>query len=96
MMLVQARIGEPHFPGMVPVIKKLFLERGGWRGVYRGAGINFARSIVSWGIINAMYEALSPSVLGLPSSWAAAPAEHPERVERARRHVLHNAWKWPN
>ncbi|XP_014676123.1 PREDICTED: solute carrier family 25 member 51-like [Priapulus caudatus] len=43
----------------------VFNERGrSWRNMFRGVNMNFTRSLVSWGIVNASYEALRKLVYG--------------------------------
>ncbi|KAK8792924.1 hypothetical protein WA158_005088 [Blastocystis sp. Blastoise] len=39
--------------------KSVVQERGSILGLYKGAGVNFFRGLLSWGIINSLYEAFS-------------------------------------
>ena len=60
--VVKVRMQE-HVGGEFPSIRQVFLrtfnERDrSWRRMFRGAHINFTRSLISWGIINASYEIL--------------------------------------
>ncbi|CAK4169807.1 unnamed protein product [Aphanomyces euteiches] len=51
----------PHerYISVVEALKLTYHERGSsWARVYRGVHINFARSLVTWGIINSAYEKL--------------------------------------
>ncbi|KAG9404820.1 hypothetical protein AC1031_005024 [Aphanomyces cochlioides] len=51
----------PHerYIGVAEALKLTYHERGcSWARVYRGVHINFARSLVTWGIINSAYEKL--------------------------------------
>ncbi len=55
---MQARVGGPHFG-----IRETFMlirkeRRYRWRKLFRGVHINYTRSFLSWGIINATYEFL--------------------------------------
>ena len=34
-------------------------QRGSFRGLYNGAQVNFCRALISWGIVNAVYEQLN-------------------------------------
>ena len=53
---MQTVVGGPHLK-MVPTGRMIFMERDRrWRKMYRGIHINYTRSFLSWGIINAMYE----------------------------------------
>ncbi len=53
---MQARIGGP-FLGLREVLAETLAERGHkWRKLFRGVHINYTRSFVSWGIVNAVYE----------------------------------------
>ena len=55
---MQARIGGPHF-GMIETYKLILEERrNNWRKMFRGVHINYTRSFISWGIINATYDFL--------------------------------------
>lgn len=55
---MQARIGGP-FLTLRGALQETLEERGHrWRKLFRGVHINYTRSFVSWGIINAVYEAL--------------------------------------
>ena len=38
---------------------ELYRERGSIRSIYKGAGTNFFRGLLSWGIINTLYESFS-------------------------------------
>jgi len=39
------------------------VEERGWRGLFRGAGLNFVRSAAGWGIMNSAYEAFHDQLL---------------------------------
>ncbi|KNB44878.1 hypothetical protein JH06_1600 [Blastocystis sp. subtype 4] len=40
------------FKAIIQVVK----ERGSVIGLYNGAQVNFMRALISWGIVNAVYE----------------------------------------
>lgn len=53
---MQSKMGG-EFIGIVDTFNTVFEERGRlWRKMYRGVNLNFSRSLLSWGIINASYE----------------------------------------
>lgn len=53
---MQTVVGGP-FIGMRTTGRLIFKERNQrWRKMYRGVHINYTRSFISWGIINAVYE----------------------------------------
>lgn len=53
---MQVRMGGD-FVGMTDTYNTIFTERGrSWRKMFRGVHLNFTRSLLSWGIINASYE----------------------------------------
>ena len=55
---MQARVGGRHV-GIHETFKEIYKERGySWRRMFHGVHINYSRSLLSWGIINATYEAL--------------------------------------
>lgn len=55
---MQKRIGGP-FLGIREALQETLAERDyRWRKLFRGVHINYTRSFVSWGIINAVYEFL--------------------------------------
>lgn len=55
---MQARVGGRHV-GIHETFHVIFKERQySWQRMFRGVHINFTRSLLSWGIINATYEAL--------------------------------------
>lgn len=55
---MQTRLGG-HFPGVRETFGLVFEERDfKWRKMFRGVHINYTRSFLSWGIINAVYELL--------------------------------------
>ena len=55
---MQSQLGG-QFWSFSQTFKRVFRERQyRWRKIYRGIHINFARSLLSWGIINASYEIL--------------------------------------
>lgn len=55
---MQARVGGEHV-GIHETFQVIFKEREhSWRRMFRGVHINFTRSLLSWGIINATYELL--------------------------------------
>lgn len=55
---MQTRLGEPYL-GIRDTFRIIFEERGHrWRKMFRGVHVNYTRSFLSWGIINATYEFL--------------------------------------
>jgi len=55
---MQAKVGGRHVR-IHETFQVIFKERGySWQRMFRGVHINFTRSLLSWGIINATYEAL--------------------------------------
>ena len=55
---MQSRLGGD-FLSFLTAFKLVYEERGGnWGKIFRGVHINFTRSVISWGIINATYELL--------------------------------------
>lgn len=55
---MQTRLGGP-FPGIRETFELVYDERGRrWKRMFRGVHINYTRSFLSWGIINAVYELL--------------------------------------
>lgn len=55
---MQTRIGG-EFLSLQEALQQTLAERNGcWRKLFRGVHINYTRSFVSWGIINAVYEFL--------------------------------------
>ena len=55
---VQMQKSSTFQPGMNP-FKAIILvtkERGGISGLYKGAQVNFFRALLSWGIVNMVYE----------------------------------------
>ena len=55
---MQARLGGP-FLGIRRTFRVVFEERDfRWRKMFRGVHVNYTRSFLSWGIINAVYELL--------------------------------------
>lgn len=55
---MQSRLGG-HFPGIIETFYLIYAERQGkWRKMFRGVHINYTRSFISWGIINATYDFL--------------------------------------
>lgn len=55
---MQVRVGGRHV-GIHETFWVIFKERGySWRCMFHGVHINFTRSLLSWGIINATYEVL--------------------------------------
>ncbi|XP_013390327.1 solute carrier family 25 member 51 [Lingula anatina] len=55
---MQKTVGGP-FPGIIATGKVVFEERGrAWKKMFRGVHVNYTRSFLSWGIINASYELL--------------------------------------
>jgi hypothetical protein len=55
---MQWRLGG-RYVGVVAALRAVYEQRGrSWRRLYLGAGWNFNRSLISWGIINAAYELL--------------------------------------
>lgn len=55
--VVQSQVGGPH-PSLWGTFKTVHRERGGFSGLFRGVHVNYTRSLVSWGIINSVYEFL--------------------------------------
>ena len=53
--MMQSKVGG-RFDGVVRTLARMYKERGGVRGLYYGVHVNFTRSLMSWGIINATYE----------------------------------------
>ena len=59
---MQTSVGGP-FLGIRTTFRMILEERGGrWRKLYRGVHVNYMRSFLSWGIINATYEFLKKHV----------------------------------
>lgn len=59
---MQAAIEGP-FLGMCTTGRLIFRERDKkWRKMYRGIHINYTRSFISWGIINAVYELMKKHI----------------------------------
>ena len=56
--VMQSQVGG-RFPGVSVTLRRLVEERG-IRGLFRGVHVNYTRSLVSWGIINSVYELLRP------------------------------------
>lgn len=55
---MMVRVGG-HFPGIIETFDLIYMERGyRWQAMFRGVHLNYTRSFVSWGIINAVYELL--------------------------------------
>ncbi|XP_067945681.1 mitochondrial nicotinamide adenine dinucleotide transporter SLC25A51-like [Watersipora subatra] len=53
---MQSKMGG-EFRGIVDTFNTVFNERNrSWRKMFRGVNVNFSRSLLSWGIINASYE----------------------------------------
>jgi hypothetical protein len=63
--VMQLQIGGK-FHGIYETLLQVYHERKGVRGMYRGAGVNVVRSLMSWGIVNSSYEAYKRSLF--PSS----------------------------
>ena len=64
---MQATVGGPYL-GIMTTLRIILSERQGkWRKLYRGVHINYTRSFLSWGIINALYEFLRKHVYGIRS-----------------------------
>jgi hypothetical protein len=59
--VMQSQLGGP-FPGVVPTMTRLYRERNGFHGLFRGGHINYSRSLLSWGIINSTYEFLGDTL----------------------------------
>ena len=55
---VQMQKNMVHQPGLSAfrAIGNVIIERGSVIGLYNGAGVNFMRALLSWGIVNAVYE----------------------------------------
>ena len=59
---MQTVVEGPHV-GMFRTARTIFDERNRrWRKVYRGIHINYTRSFISWGIINAVYEFMKNNI----------------------------------
>uniref|UniRef100_A0A0B6ZMY9 Solute carrier family 25 member 51 n=1 Tax=Arion vulgaris TaxID=1028688 RepID=A0A0B6ZMY9_9EUPU len=54
---MQCVLGVP-YTGMWTTLKTVVAERNGFSGIYKGVHLNYMRSFISWGIINASYEFL--------------------------------------
>jgi len=55
---MQVKVGGSHL-AIWPTFQVIYKERGySWRKIFRGVHMNYSRSVLSWGIINATYEAL--------------------------------------
>ncbi|XP_065898190.1 mitochondrial nicotinamide adenine dinucleotide transporter SLC25A51-like [Dysidea avara] len=55
---MQVKVGGSHL-AIWPTFLVIYKERGySWRKIFRGVHVNYSRSVLSWGIINAIYEAL--------------------------------------
>lgn len=53
---MQKQLGS-EYQSIASTLKEVYTIRGGsWRKMYLGVNINFTRSLISWGIINASYE----------------------------------------
>ena len=61
--VMQRRVGSS-YRGWLWTLRVVMKERGGIIPLYRGVSINFARSLVSWGVINSSYEFLMNHVVG--------------------------------
>lgn len=57
---VQLQKNVTHRPGysVAKAIRDVVAERGSVAGLYKGAQVNFYRALLSWGIVNAVYEQL--------------------------------------
>lgn len=55
--VMQKQVGGPH-PALSTTLVDVYRTRGGFAGLYRGVSLNLTRSLVSWGIINLVYESL--------------------------------------
>lgn len=55
---VQLQKDVQHRPGVsvFRAIEEVIVERGSVLGLYNGAKVNFCRALISWGIVNAVYE----------------------------------------
>lgn len=49
------------YAGVWETLREVYAQRGSLAGIYRGVHINFTRSLVSWGIINSVYELMHKS-----------------------------------
>ena len=59
---MQAVVEGPHV-GMMLTARTIFNERDRrWQKIYRGIHINYTRSFISWGIINAVYEFMKNNI----------------------------------
>jgi hypothetical protein len=64
---MQAKIGG-RFLSTWEVIRDIRATRGN-HGLLAGCGTNLVRGMLSWGLMNACYEIMSPGGLGYPSEW---------------------------
>ena len=61
---MQSRLGGEYL-SVWTAFKLVHTDRGGnWNKIFRGVHINFTRSVISWGIINATYELLMKHFFG--------------------------------
>jgi hypothetical protein len=57
-MVMQLDYGEAPHRSVAATLAAVAKKRGGVRGLYAGVHLNAARSLFSWGIVNAVYESL--------------------------------------
>jgi hypothetical protein len=57
-MVMQLEYGGAPHRSVASTLVAVVKQRGGVKGLYAGAHLNAARSLFSWGIVNAVYEAL--------------------------------------
>ena len=57
-MVMQLDYGEAPHRSVAATLAAVAKQRGGVRGLYAGVHLNAARSLFSWGIVNAVYESL--------------------------------------
>ena len=56
-------------------------------GLYNGAGVNFMRALLSWGIVNAVYEKFGRL---FPDCTVCSEIWHPEKVSILKRPFVHS------
>ena len=61
--VMQSQVGGPYV-GTVQTFRTVYMERGGMQGLFRGVHVNYTRSLLSWGIINSVYEFLRDIDMG--------------------------------
>ena len=60
---MQVIVNESYYYGMLETLKYVYNKRNRkWRKMYRGIHINYTRSFISWGMINAVYEFMKNNI----------------------------------